>query len=141
MRVYVAGKFTTPEETRAVQAACHTAGHAITYDWTTNHIPTSTGIHDRRRLRREYAIADLNGVREADVVLALFTDPTYAYRGTFTEIGFALAQGKRVLAVCPHYKGEGLEPAYATNCFFEAPGVLHIPTVEAALAMMQIASA
>jgi len=136
MKIYVAGKFTSPLEIHAVQANCQNNGHTITYDWTTNHIPLNSDLDTVRRLRRIAATADLEGVNQADIVLALFADPSYAYRGTFTELGFALAQGKRVFAVCPHYFEKNIEPTYATNCFFESPGVHHYASVEEALAAL-----
>jgi nucleoside 2-deoxyribosyltransferase len=84
----------------------------------------------------------LEGVKTADVVVALFTDPFYPYRGTFTELGCALGLGKCVMAVCPAYC-QYLEigkdkPSYASNCFFHASRVVHCPSVDTVLPLLKV---
>ena len=140
MKIYVAGMYDAAAEVRAAQALVCAAGHVITYDWTVNHIPADTDPATIRKLRQQFADLDLEGVKTADVVVALFTNPCYPYRGTFTEIGCALGLGKCVMAVCPDYcrylESGNEEPAYATNCFFNASRVVHCPSVEAVLPLL-----
>jgi len=122
MRIYVAGKYDEKQQARAVMEQLCALGHEITYDWTQH--PESA---DASNLR-DAADRDLRGVLGADAVLMLFTDPLYAYRGTFTELGAALAFGVPVYAVCPDAN------SYCrTNCFFHANGVTHCASVQAAL--------
>lgn len=121
MKIYVAGKFTDPEKARSVMEQLRAVGHTITYDWT----KCNKG-QDPEYLKI-CADADLNGVRQADAVVALFLDPEYAYRGTFTEVGYALGREIRVIAVS---QGPG---AYSENCFFHASGITHCNSIDQAM--------
>lgn len=118
MRVYVAGKLKAKEEIQVAQEQVRTAGHEISYDWT-RYKGTSPN---------EAADLDLNGVLTADAVIILFTDPKHPYRGSFTELGAALASKKRIFAICPDEQAE-----CRTNCFFHATGVEHVANVADAL--------
>ena len=122
MRIYVAGKYAEKEEARRVMELIRQRGHTISYDWTQ---------HKEDRTPENLLKAadlDVQGVVTADLVFMLFTDPKYAYRGTFTELGAALATKKRICIVCPHEQASCRE-----NCFFYASGIEHYATLQEAL--------
>ena len=113
LNVYVAGKWSAKRSMRVYMNDIQTYGHHIVHDWTrveTQSSPTT------QKLQKD-AIADINGVKKSDVLIAVFTDETYSYRGTFTEIGCALGQNKPVIIFCPY-------PQYTNSmnvCFAHHP--------------------
>lgn len=72
----------------------------------------------------ESAHADLEAVRAADLVVAVMDDPEYAYRGTWTEVGAALALQKPVVIIGPNTTES------ARNVFWHHKDVRHVPTIE-----------
>lgn len=98
-------------------------GHVCTEAWF-------DGSHERTS-RAWDALADIEGVRRADVFIAVMNDTQYAYRGTFTELGAALALNKRIIVVAPagdaHCK---------TNTFFHHPSICHVQTIDQVLQML-----
>lgn len=100
-----------------------------------NNEPTNQGRDAQR---------DTDQVGVCDVLLAIMDDPSYAYRGTNVEIGYALGSGKRVIVVCA---GLGTEKRvtdthyeYAFNCmtnvFFHHPRIERVCTLEEAIALL-----
>ncbi len=63
-------------------------GHEITYDWTNHGSVRETSLE---RLR-EVALAELQGISEADFVIVLLPGG----KGTHTEFGFSIAQKKHI---------------------------------------------
>ena len=110
---YVAGKYANKAEllTKVRQLEQH--GWRCTYKWM---LQPEHGVDEMA----EYAQQDLQGVREAEVFIAVLDDPTYAYRGTFVELGAALALRKTIVVYKPCKKAE----CYA-NCFLQHPLVFH----------------
>ena len=70
------------------------------------------------------AAADLEAVRNASLVVAVMTDPDYAYRGTWTEVGAALALRKSITIIGPD------SVASARNVFWYAPEIRHVPSTQ-----------
>ena len=70
------------------------------------------------------AARELRGVAQCHTFVAVMTDAEYAYRGTFTELGAALALGKRVAIV------GSAKNKCATNCFWWHPDVRHFATMQ-----------
>lgn len=101
---YVAGKWTDGPKIREVMAHLAKNGIEITHDWTSYEIippgKVLTREEDFARLQ-DCADHDIDGVRRAEVVVALLTDAKYPYRGTCAEFGAALALGKPVILVIP----------------------------------------
>jgi nucleoside 2-deoxyribosyltransferase len=87
MRVYVAGNWNKRKEIRALMDRLEEMGHTITHDWT-SYERTYTSDHARNE---DCALRDVEGVVGADLLIALLTEPDYAYRGTSSELGAALA--------------------------------------------------
>jgi nucleoside 2-deoxyribosyltransferase len=46
------------------------------------------------------AYFDFKEIQESDVVFAIMNDPDYSYRGTFTEIGYAIGIKRTVIVWC-----------------------------------------
>jgi nucleoside 2-deoxyribosyltransferase len=89
MKIYVAGKFQEKERVNKIQDYLVNIGHLITHDWT----------KDDSSLQPQFmvfsAMRDLEGVREADVLIAL-VDKDLPYKGLYGEIGIAIALNKPV---------------------------------------------
>ena len=100
-------------------------GHVITHDWTRHEAEI---IRDPVNLAR-YSQLDLDGVRTADAVVAIFRDPDYAYRGTFAELGAAIVLGKTVV-VCDLAPAKP-RAAYRDTPFFWDAAVGHVHSTEA----------
>ena len=96
MKFYVAGKWEDRILVRFWHRVLKGKGHEITCDWTDHEYPGEGQQH----LLAGYAMADIKGVRDCDVLIALFQEPRH-YRGTLVEIGGALALGKPVWVLGP----------------------------------------
>jgi len=92
-RVYVAGGFKYKSLVNEVQEMLRGLGYAISHDWTAfEHADADRTVEECAR----YSELDMEGVRSADFVVAVFNDNDYPYRGTFAELGGAIIGGKRV---------------------------------------------
>ncbi len=98
MRLYVAGKWSDKEAIRAFMTRLREAGHVITEDWT-QHAGNEPGKPKEPSLLRDDAEKDLAGIYSADAIIAVMSDPQYAYRGTFFELGLALGFSKHVIII------------------------------------------
>jgi nucleoside 2-deoxyribosyltransferase len=81
----------------------------------------------------QYAVRDVEGVASADAVVIVMDHPTYAYRGTCTELGAALGLKKSVIMVSPER-----EAAFKSNVCWHHPSILHVKTWAGALAAVQL---
>ncbi len=100
MRVYVASSYSDYPRARAAMTALRAAGHDITHDWTAlaDQFPNDDApLH----LRAQHAREDLQGVRDADVVLLLTPSDRGRGCGCWIETGAALALGKPVIITGP----------------------------------------
>lgn len=110
MKLFVAGKWTSRHYARQRMTELEQAGHSITYDW----------MAEEGDWWREFALEDMQGVRDADA-LVLIIEP--AMEGAWVEVGIALALGKTVYV-------EGVE-TYPSHCIFLChPAVRHIAELE-----------
>ena len=95
MLLYVAGKWADKHIIKTYMNFFTKEGHVITHDWTV--------VEEEDKRTREdlakYAELDVQGVKKADYLIILITDPEYAYRGTSCELGVALACQKPVIIV------------------------------------------
>lgn len=96
MNIYVAAAFAEYPRARAAMAALRARGHVITHDWTAladvypnDDAPT--------HLRQLHAREDLEGVRDADLVIVLTPADRSRGAGLWVEMGAALALGKPVV--------------------------------------------
>ena len=76
------------------------------------------------------AALDVKAVEAAELVVAVMDDATYAYRGTFTEIGVALGLCKRIIVVGPS------STFAATNVFWHHHAIQHVETVDELMSIL-----
>lgn len=93
MKIYVAGSWAQKETCAALMQILEKDGHTITHWWPTFELKYND-IHARSQL---CALADVQGVLDCDLLIVDLTLDNYAYKGTNTELGVALA--KRVLGL------------------------------------------
>lgn len=130
-QVYVAGGFQFKEDIRLVQRCLESeAGHRVSWDWTSVEKGPAESVGADEWAR--YSQLDLDGVRNADYVVAVFgsiAQPraalSYAYSGTFCELGCALGLGKPVIVLdlmAPNAK-LGMVPKYRLCPFYHDPAI------------------
>jgi len=77
-------------------------------------------VEETDETHAQSATADMDAVRSAELVVAVIDDPDYAYRGTWTEVGAAVALNKRVVIIGPR------TTASARNVFWHHPAITHV---------------
>jgi nucleoside 2-deoxyribosyltransferase len=131
LRVYVAGCFFHKERFQDIATALRLLGCTVVSGWMDRGRPDPTQ-------RQAFADKDLEELASADMLVAVMDEKEYDYRGTFTEIGFALGQGKSVIIVCPtrlvpsDMWDEDLDHYCQNNVFFSSTGIAgieHVKTV------------
>lgn len=112
LKFYLAGKYDDRVKLNGYIQQLQLNGYEVTHNWT---IVDPTLVNDETRSE-----LDIEGVTNADWVIFMMTDPEYVYRGTFTELGAALALKKKIIIVNPNPK------AYCTtNIFYKDRRVAH----------------
>jgi len=124
MKVYVATKFEEATLAKRTMEALEVDGHSITHDWTGENSSGKEGEELRKYLLK-CALADLNGVKDCDVLI-LLNHPHG--KGMFTELGMALAFGKKVIVYAPER---------ANNIFFSLPHCTLVQTIGEAIELVQ----
>lgn len=126
--VYVAGKWGDRQKIGAtIRDIVEPRGLNVTFNWTQveqDHNTTTAILH-------KYAENDLDGVRRADALIVLLTDPRYEYRGTCTEMGAALALRKPVWIVNPFKSDQ--QCGFLESIFVHCSNVFVVDHVEQAL--------
>jgi Nucleoside 2-deoxyribosyltransferase len=119
MKYYIATSLSRITAHHVVRDTLRTWGHEISYDWT---LHGSVKSVSKARLQ-EVATLELEGVSEADFVVVLLPGG----KGTHLELGFAIAQGKKVFLHSEDFLVFELGPQ--TNAFYHHPAVtcLHCP--------------
>jgi hypothetical protein len=107
LRVYIAGASLEVDRAEAMIAALRMSGKVeITYDWTRDVRGPDGKIAQAAmndHAAREYAGADLEGVRKAHVVVVLPPHPPIGTAGMWLEFGVALSTpGVRTIVAGPH---------------------------------------
>lgn len=120
--VYLAGKFLDQRIPGYIRELCLLTDIKVTHNWTL----------EKDKSQRDAASFDIEGVSQCDIFVAIMDDMTYDYRGTFTELGAALALEKPILVV----KGP-FEQYARTNCFFLHPLVTHVDSFEVVLKLLK----
>jgi hypothetical protein len=118
MKFYVATKYIESGRQQVVAALLEGLGLTQTHDWTVNKNKDGS-IPEEQRLSQD-AQDDLNGVRQADLVVVLLEGGL----GTHAELGGALILGKMVILV-------GDQRMWGYDCvFYHHPGLIRIPDDE-----------
>lgn len=112
--VYVAGAWIEQSvRAKLVIKALRERGVIITHDWTLpdGHHELQPGRKMEKSesglstvVRRGYALADLRGVRESDMVFLCVPATEGRGAGCFVETGYALALGRPVVFAGPNWK-------------------------------------
>lgn len=115
MKIYLAGAYHDDRLPQAMQRLECIPNVAITHKWTEfRDLPLA-----------QAAKADLQGVVDCDLFCAVMDLHAHDYRGTFFEMGAALALGKPVLVV------HGEVDQYAqTSCFFWHPAIYRVSSFD-----------
>lgn len=118
LKVYIAGSFTEKDKMKTLIQQFQDRGYNITHDWTKSEVDTvSTRSREDNQLCAE---RDINGVKEADALVAIIDNPKYSYRGVSCELGCALGLG------IPVFLCHSVENSYwASNVFHYHPGISH----------------
>lgn len=97
-------------------------GYSITHNWT-EYIGNE---------KSQSALDDINGVKNADVLVAIMNHSNYEYRGTFCEIGCAIGLSKLVIIV-----NDNPDNYCSQLCFYHHPSILHVSTVDEAIQLLE----
>jgi len=117
---YLAGAYRARDTLVSYIDSLKALGYECTFNWA-----ACEAHSDDHEQMGYFASKDIDGVANADVVVAIMDDKDYAYRGTFTEIGCALGLGIPVVIYCPRPHHQ----VYArSNCFFCHPAIRHVST-------------
>jgi len=96
MKFFVSSNWSEKPLVADLQSWLQSKGHEITLGWT-NFPDTLEGTPQETYLQNN-AVLDIAGVQDCDILISLFTKE-YVYRGTYCEMGAALALGKDVYLV------------------------------------------
>ncbi len=97
MKIYVAASFPRRDEARLLGLALEDAGHEITSGWMMLKGKSYFGDDWAGEVE---AVRDLQDVRDCDVLVSI-TGDTESHGGRHSELGIALALGKRIIIVGP----------------------------------------
>lgn len=95
MKIYLAAMYQWMDRMKIEREKYRAAGFEITSDWI------ESDAVNQARSRHENATLDLDGVKRADVFV-LYTLPIgtmFSSGGRMTELGYAIAKGKRIILV------------------------------------------
>ena len=124
MKLYVAGSWNEKENMNNHMEYFKSLGHTITHNWAKYEA-------DLKKSKSVMAVKDINGVIEADAYIGMYTNKDHIYRGSFTELGAAIAIKKlhkkdyKIFVLCPE------KDANVKSCvFFNHPYIQHFITME-----------
>lgn len=98
IKVWISGAFRHRERMSELIDRVRQMGYIITHDWTR----VEKSANPTPQEMSTYAKFDIDGVKNADIAVAVLEDPDYLYRGTYTEIGCALGAMKPTHIVWPY---------------------------------------
>ena len=117
---YMIGKFATKDEIAKRIKRVEELGLKVTHNWTLKENWTCP--------KSQQVEQDLKGVVDADIIIANINNPNYHYRGSFSEIGAAIATGKTVYLVT-----DNCEKGSVTHCFLSHRNIVKFTTFEGLL--------
>ncbi len=125
MKYYIASRFDNKDEVRKIYARLAEHGHEIAFDWTEH--PPIKPYNDHSDQSQEFAIADLNGARNCDVLIVISSD---AGTGMYVELGAAMASflergAPRIFVIGEHN---------TRSMFYFHPGVNRRATIDDVIA-------
>lgn len=114
---YMIGKFSTKDDIAKRIKIVEDMGLKVTHNWTLKENWTCP--------KSEQVENDIKGVIDADIVIAIINNPNYHYRGSFSEIGAAIASGKTVYLIT-----DNCEKGSVTHCFLSHKNIIRFSTFE-----------
>jgi nucleoside 2-deoxyribosyltransferase len=102
MRVYLSAPGNRLEEARDAMERLRAAGHTITHNWVAvikSELAWQPFTDEEMAARGR---ADIEGVRDAEVLVVLVTDPSGPSTGVAVELGAAFAFSRSTILVEPH---------------------------------------
>lgn len=100
MKIYLAASWPRRDEARHIATRLKAVGHTLTADWWNDEDISGGYANGVATMPSERAARDLQAVRDADAVVCL-TGDTLTKGGRHSEVGAALALGKRVFLIGP----------------------------------------
>jgi nucleoside 2-deoxyribosyltransferase len=91
LKIYLAGKWEENKIISEYAAELRSLAHEITIPWFEWHVGPEIS-------QKQGAMEDTQGVRMADCCIFIF-EKDLNYRGAYTELGMAIALGKRIIVV------------------------------------------
>ena len=101
--IYLAARYSRQKEMLGVAHRLCEMGHAVTSRWVLgDHLCNDDTLLDKPEIGRKFATEDLEDLVRADTFV-IFTDPirTPSRGGKQVELGWAMAEGKRIIRVGP----------------------------------------
>lgn len=131
--IYLAGGFHQLQAIDYIKDQITTQGYKVNSNWTKREVIDQTPEN-----KEYFADCDVNELLQSDYIIAIMTDPKYAYRGTFTEIGLGIGSNKNIIIVCDgnvrREKGEIIYSHYCmTNVFYWHKSIIHVSNITEAL--------
>ena len=130
MTIYIAASFALKEHVAELYALCEKRGYTVSHDWTQHTATTTADRLDDPSQAVEYAIADVDGVRNADVFVMLADGP--AGTGRYIELGVAIQSHLERGTPQIFIVGE----ANADSIFYFHPSVQRVDTMEDVFAQL-----
>jgi len=91
MNIYVSGKFAHREHVIEIVDLLTVSGHHVnTFDW-------SVHVSNTFKKRETGVINNMEDIKLCDILIAVMPNPDSIYKGTWVEIGAALALDKKVV--------------------------------------------
>lgn len=127
-KIYVAASFEQKDEVRDLFKQLKAAGHTITADWTLHkEIASLISEEERKSLKRQYAIEDTNGVKQATVYALIIGDRKST--GAHIELGIAL--GANIPHICLIGNPD------ASQLFYSHPAITILPDIKSFIEYIQ----
>ena len=114
---YLIGKFSTKDLIATRIKDVEKLGLKVTHNWTLEENWSCP--------KSEQVFHDIEGVKRADIVIAVINNPNYHYRGSFSEIGAAIACDKTVYLIT-----DNCEKGSVTHCFLSHKNIVRFSTWE-----------
>ena len=112
---YLISKFSNRENVAERIKEVQEIGFDITHNWTEK--------KHYSQPKSDQVEQDINGVRKADIIIAIIDNPKYQYRGSFAEIGCALGLDKTVFLIT-----NNCEKGSAAHCFLFHKNIIRFQT-------------
>ena len=123
-KFYLISKFSTKDIIREKIKEVEKIGFEVTHNWT---LP-----ENYQQPKSKQVEEDINGVIKADFIISIINNEKYHYRGSFAEIGAAIATNKTIYLVT-----DNLEKGSASHCFLFHKNIIRFQTWESLIKFLK----